>query len=82
MIASIGGDFIGRQLRDLRNNEDRLLCKANDATGDVETEGPHKSWYIFNIPVGGSFTVIRGKTKSLITRTATEFVVDNLSIAA
>jgi len=82
MIVSIGGDFICSTLRELRNNEERLLCKANDATGDVETEGPHKSWYLFNIPVGSSFIVIRGKTKSLITRTATKFVVDNLSIAA
>lgn len=66
----------------MRNDEDRLLCKVNDVNGDVETEGAHKSRCIFNIPIGCSFTVIRNKTKSLITRTATKFVVNNQSIAA
>ena len=81
-IPEKGGDFIGNRLRELRNDENRLLCRANDVTGIIETEGPHKSIYVFNIPVGCAFTVIRGKTKSRIIRTATKFVVENQRIAA
>lgn len=82
MIFLKGGDCISSQVRELRNGEDRLLCKANDATGEVETIGPHKTSYIFSIPIGGTFTVIRGNTKSLVTRTSIEFIVDNYPIAA
>ena len=74
--------IIDIKLRELRNDENRLLCRANDATGTIETEGPHKSIYIFSIPVGFSFTVIRGTTKSNITRTATMFIVENQRVAA
>ena len=74
--------IIDSKLRELRNDENRLLCKADDVTGTVETEGPHKSIYIFSIPVGFSFTIIRGNTKSNVTRTATMFIVENQRIAA
>jgi hypothetical protein len=73
---------IDSKLRELRNDENRLLCRADDATGTVETEGPHKSVYIFSIPVGFSFTVIRGNTKSNVTRTTAMFIVENQRIAA
>ena len=33
----------GTIYRDIRNSKGRLLCKANDQSGMVETEGPHKS---------------------------------------
>jgi len=62
--------------------ENRLLCKADDATGAVETEGPHKISYLFIIPVGGTFTVVRGSVKSLVTRTASKFIVNDYLIAA
>lgn len=61
--------------RELRNSNSQLLCVANDGTGEVETQGPHKSSYIFCIPVGGTFTVVRGNTVSLVTRTSTAFTV-------
>lgn len=31
--------------RELRNSNSQLLCVANDGTGEVETQGPHKSSY-------------------------------------
>lgn len=74
--------IIESKLRELRNDENRLLCRADDTTGTIETEGPHKSTYIFSIPVGFSFTVIRGNTKSNVTRTTTMFIVENQRIAA
>lgn len=67
--------------KELRNREGRLLCRADDRTGVVETEGPHKSRYVFTIPVGGTFTVTRGSVVSVVTRTAAAFVVvDNPSV--
>lgn len=60
---------------------DRLLCRANDQTGVVETQGPHKTSYVFTIPIGGTFTVARDNIVSLVTRTATAFIVID-SIAA
>ena len=66
---------IDSDLREVRSSKNHLLCKANDETGDVETEGPHKMAYRFNIPVGGSFTVTRGSIISKVTRTATGFIV-------
>ena len=70
-------DSIRYKLRELRNDDNKLLCKANDANGTVETEGPHKSLYTFKIPVGNMFTVVRGKTTSYVTRTSAKFVVEN-----
>ena len=55
---------------------------ANDSTGEVETQGPHHSSYIFSIPIGGTFTVVRDNLKSLVTRTATAFVVADYATAA
>jgi len=55
---------------------------ANDSTGEVETQGPHRSSYIFSIPVGGTFTVVRDNLKSLVTRTATAFTVADYTITA
>ncbi len=66
---------IDSDLREVRSSKNHLLCKANDKTGDVETEGPHKTAYRFNIPIGGSFTVTRGSITSKVTRTATGFIV-------
>nr|DAX90752.1 MAG TPA: hypothetical protein [Caudoviricetes sp.] len=37
--------------------------------------GPHRSSYVFSIPVDGSFTVVFGNCKSKIKRTATAFTV-------
>lgn len=68
-------------LHDVRSSNNHLLCRANDLTGDIETEGPHKSTYRFNIPIGGSFTVTRGNITSLVTRTAAGFTVAD-SLAA
>lgn len=67
--------------RELRNRNQQLLCIANDGTGEVETQGPHKSSYNFNIPVGGTFTVVRGNIVSLVTRTATTFIVADTAAA-
>lgn len=67
--------------RELRNRNQQLLCIANDGTGEVETQGPHKSSYSFSIPVGGTFTVTRDNVVSLVTRTATNFTVAD-SVAA
>lgn len=61
--------------RELRNSNSQLLCVANDGTGEVETQGPHKSSYNFKIPIGGTFTVVRGNVISLVTRTASTFTV-------
>lgn len=61
--------------RELRNSNSQLLCVANDSTGEVETQGPHKSSYNFVIPIGGTFTVVRGHMISLVTRTASTFTV-------
>lgn len=69
-------------LREIRNSENRLLCKADDVTGTVETEGPHKTSYHFLIPVGGTFTVIRGSVQSFVTRTDSKFIVIDYHIAA
>lgn len=77
-----GGGNIETKLRELRNSRHKLLCMVNDCTGKVETEGPHHSSYIFIIPVGGTFTVIRDNLISLITRTATEFTVADNELAA
>lgn len=66
---------IDSELREVRSSKNHLLCKANDETGDVETEGPHKMAYRFNVPIGGSFTVTRGSIISKVTRTATGFIV-------
>ena len=55
---------------------------ANDNTGEVETQGPHHSSYIFSIPIGGTFTVVRDNLKSLVTRTATAFTVADYALAA
>lgn len=55
---------------------------ANDSTGEVETQGPHRSSYIFSIPIGGTFIVVRGDLKSLVTRTATAFTVADYALAA
>lgn len=68
--------------RELRNSENHLLCRADDITGTVETKGPHKTSYLFAIPVGGAFTVIRGRIRSLITRTDSKFIVINHHVAA
>ena len=62
-------------MRELRSSHDHLLCKVNDYTGDVETIGPHKTSYVFNIPIGGTFTVTRGCIVSYVTRTASIFTV-------
>ena len=43
--------------REVRSSKNPLMCKANDKTGFVETKGPQKTTYRFNIPIGGSFTV-------------------------
>ncbi len=67
---------------ELRNRDNRLLCLANAATGEVETQGPHKAQYIFCIPIGGTFTVVRDNVKSLVTRTATKFTVADYAVAA
>lgn len=61
--------------KELRNSQNRLLCIANDSTGEVKTEGPHHSSYDFLIPVGGSFRVKRDNIISTITRTSTTFIV-------
>ena len=55
---------------------------ANVSTGEVETQGPPPSSYIFSIPIGGTITVIRDNLKSLVTRTATAFTVADYTIAA
>ena len=65
--------------RELRNRKRQLLCIANDGTGEVETQGPHKSSYSFNIPVGGTFTVVRDNVVSLVTRTPTNFTVADIA---
>ena len=65
----------GTNYRDIRNSKGRLLCKANDLNGMVETQGPHKSSYKFNVPIGGSFTVTRENIVSRVTRTKTTFIV-------
>lgn len=67
--------FPGTRFRELRNKRRHLLCCVDDMTGMVETEGPHKSQYLFHVPVGGTFTVIRDDVTSLVTRTATKFIV-------
>ena len=61
--------------RELRNSNSQLLCVANDGTCEVQTQGPHKSSYNFKIPIGGTFTVVRGNVISLVTRTASTFTV-------
>ena len=80
---SIGkeNDVIDCALKEIRSSKNHLLCKANDKTGDVETEGPHKMAYRFNIPVGGSFIVTRGSVISKVTRIATGFIVADLPAA-
>lgn len=67
----------GTIYRDIRNSKGRLLCKANDQSGMVETEGPHKSSCKFNVPIGGSFTVTRENIISRLTRTKTTFIVED-----
>ena len=77
-----GGFAIREGFREIRNSANRLLCMANDSTGEIETQGPHHSSYIFSIPVGDTFTVVRDNLKSLVTRTATAFTVADYAIAA
>ena len=67
----------GGENRHIRNSKGRLLCKANDQSGMVETEGPHKSSCKFNVPIGGSFTVTRENIISRVTRTKTTFIVED-----
>lgn len=76
-----GGFSIETLLKEVRSSKNHLLCMANDRTGEVETVGPHKTTYRFNIPIGGSFTVTRGAITSCVTRTVTGFTVAD-SIAA
>ncbi len=71
----------GINFRPIRNSQKRLLCEVDDITGEVKTEGPHKSYYFFNIPVGGTFIVTRDNITSLVTRTATCFMVEDSLIA-
>ena len=66
----------GTIYRDIRNSKGRLLCTANDQSGMVETEGPHKSSCKFNV-IGGSFTVTRENIISRVTRTKTTFIVED-----
>lgn len=73
---------IPSSFRELRNSENKLLCTANDRTGQIKTEGPHKSVYMFEIPIGGSFTVDRGTVQSVVTRTEKQFVVKNRKLVA
>lgn len=61
--------------KELRNNANKLLCIANDDTGEVKTEGPHKSKYSFIIPVGISFSIERDGIISTVTRTPSTFIV-------
>lgn len=77
-----GGIDIEEGFRELRNSDNRLLCLANDSTGEIETQGPHRSSYNFNIPIGSTFTVVRDNIKSLVTRTATVFIVVDYELAA
>lgn len=70
-------NVINSDPREVRSIKNHLLCKANDESGDVETEGPHKMAYHFNIPIGGSFTVTCGSIVSKVTRTATGFIVSD-----
>ena len=67
--------------RELRNRNRQLLCIANDGTGEVETQGPHKSSYSFSIPIGGTFTVTRDNVTYLVTRTTNNFTVADISAA-
>ena len=69
------GADIDSDLREVRSSKNPLMCKANYKTGYVETKGPQKTTYRFNIPIGGSFTVTRGSITSKVTRTATGFIV-------
>lgn len=73
---------MGERLREIRNSDNRLLCMVNDSTGEVKTQGPHHSSYIFSIPIGGTFTVVRDNLKSLVTRTDTAFTVADYTLAA
>lgn len=61
--------------KEIRNLHEHLICTANDSTGEVKTQGPHKSEYIFTLPIGSTFTVVRGNCKSIIRRTPTAFTV-------
>lgn len=67
--------------REIRNCNNKLLCIANDGTGEVETQGPHRTSYSFNIPIGGTFTVARDNVISQVTRTATTFTVADTTAA-
>lgn len=81
MISARGGIRIS-ELRELRNEKNRLLCKANDITGEVQTEGTHKASYLFVFPVGSTFIIVRDNIKSVVTRTEAAFIVNDYSIAA
>lgn len=81
-VARREGSSIELGFRELRNSADKLLCVANDCTGEVETQGPHKSRYTFRIPVGGEFIVVRDNVKSIVVRTAAEFIVADYVAAA
>ena len=61
--------------KELRNNANKLLCIANVNTGEVKTEGPHKSKYSFTLKVGDSFRIERDGIISIVTRTPSTFVV-------
>ena len=61
--------------REIRNRHRHLICEANDGTGEVMTLGPHRSIYLFQVPVGGTFTVIRGDCQSIIKRNPAAFAV-------
>lgn len=68
-------------MRHLRNRQNHLLCMVDDRTGQVSTEGPHKSEYSYVLPVGASFTVKRGNLISTITRTRERFIVADSLVA-
>ena len=88
LAVTVWQQFVGKEdvlidihLREVRSSKNHLLCKAKDETGDVETEGPHKTAYHFKIPIGGSFTITRGSITSRVTRTATGFIVADIPAA-
>ena len=88
LAVTVWQQFVGKEdvlidihLREVRSSKNHLLCKANDETGDVETEGPHNPAYHFKIPIGGSFTITRGSITSRVTRTATGFIVADIPAA-
>lgn len=73
---------MGEGLREIRNSDNWLFGIVNNSTGEVETNRPYHSSYIFSISNGGTFTVVRDNLKSLVTRTATAFTVADYTLAA